>query len=442
MIVKNTEKKENSTVLFQVEADAEAFEAAVEKAYRRHKGSVFVAGFRKGKAPRAVIEGMYGAAFFYDDAAEILAPEAFDFGVAEAKIDNVGTPSFVNYEVDDQKAVTLTFSTEVYPEVVLGDYIGLEAVYTAPEVTDEEIDKELEELRHRNARMVDVERPVQSGDTVILDFEGFVDGEAFEGGKGENQSLEIGSGTFIPGFEDQLIGMEAEQDGEINVTFPENYVEHLAGKDAIFKVKIRSIREPQYPDLDDEFAKDVSEFDTLEEYKSDLKEKLVKERLENAENEFRSALILKAAENATCDVPESMIREKIDGYLHNYAESLGLRGNISKQDIIKMMGIDERQFAAMMRPNAQNQVKADLLLEKIVEIENIEVGQEEKDEFYKKIDEEYGEESQKIRDMIDENLMVRDLARKKAAELIFNSAVKKAPEAEVPAEENNEAGCK
>jgi trigger factor len=229
--------------------------------------------------------------------------------------------------------------------------------------------------------------------------------------------------------------MEKETDGEINVTFPEKYKEDLAGKNAVFKVRIHSIREPQYPDLDDEFAKDVSEFDTLQDYRNDLTEKLVKERHESAENEFKSALILKAVENATCDVPESMIREKIDGYLRNYAESLGLRGNISKQDIIKMMGIDERQFAAMMRPNALSQVKADLLLEKIVEVENIEVGQDEKDEFYQKVEEDYGEESQKIRDMIDERLMVRDLARRKAAELIFGSAVKKAPgEAEAPAE--------
>ena len=315
MIVKNTEKKDNSTIMFQVEADAEAFNAAIEKAYRRNKGSIAVAGFRKGKAPRAVIEGMYGAEVFYDDAAEILASEAFDFGITEAKIDNVGTPSFVDYKVDENKVITLTFTTETYPDIVLGDYIGLEAVYNAPEVKDEEIDAELEAMRKRNARMVDVERPVQNGDTVIIDFEGFVDGVAFEGGKGENHSLEIGSGAFIPGFEEQLIGMEAETEGEINVTFPEQYAEHLAGKDAMFKIKVHSIREPQYPEMDDEFAKDVSEFDTLEEYRNDFKDKLVKERLETAENEFRSALIFKATENATCDVPESMIREKIDGYL-------------------------------------------------------------------------------------------------------------------------------
>jgi len=328
MIVKNTEKKDNSTIMFQVEADAEAFNAAIEKAYRRNKGSIAVAGFRKGKAPRAVIEGMYGAEVFYDDAAEILASEAFDFGITEAKIDNVGTPSFVDYKVDENKVITLTFTTETYPDIVLGDYIGLEAVYNAPEVKDEEIDAELEAMRKRNARMVDVERPVQNGDTVIIDFEGFVDGVAFEGGKGENHSLEIGSGAFIPGFEEQLIGMEAETEGEINVTFPEQYAEHLAGKDAMFKIKVHSIREPQYPEMDDEFAKDVSEFDTLEEYRNDFKDKLVKERLETAENEFRSALIFKATENATCDLPESMIREKIDGYLQNYAESLGLRARL------------------------------------------------------------------------------------------------------------------
>lgn len=428
MIVKNTEKKEQSTVMFQVEVEPEAFEAAIDKAYRRNKGSIFVAGFRKGKAPRAVIEGMYGAETFYDDAAQILAPDAFDFGVAEAKLDNVGKPSFVDFKVEDNKAVTLTFSTEVYPEMVLGEYMGLEAVYDEKPVTDEDIETELDALRKRNVRMLNVERPVQNGDTVVLDYEGFVDGVPFEGGKAENQSLEIGSGSFIPGFEEQLVGMELENDGEIKVTFPKQYVEHLAGKDAVFKIKIHEIREPQYPDLDDEFAKDVSEFDTLEAYTNDIRRNLEKERHEKAENAFRSALIYKAVQNAECEVPASLIDEKLDGFLRSYAESLGIHGNVSKQDILKMIGMEEKNFVTMMRPNAIMQVKGDILLDKIAEVENIEVGQEEKDDFYKKIDEDYGEESDKIRAMIDETLMVRDLARQKAVEMICGSAVRKAPE--------------
>lgn len=428
MIVRNVEKKEHSTVMFQVEVEAEAFEVAVDKAYRRNKGSIFVAGFRKGKAPRAVIEGMYGAEVFHEDAAQILAADAFDFGVAEAKLDNVGNPSFIDYRVNEDKAVVLTFSTEVYPETVLGDYLGLEAVYSEKAVTDADVEKELQELRKRNVRMVDVSRPVQKGDTVILDYEGFVDGKAFEGGKGESQTLEIGSGAFIPGFEDQLIGMAPETDGEVNVTFPEKYAEHLAGKAAVFKVKIHEVREPQYPELDDEFAKDVSEFDTLEAYRDDIRAKLEKDSAEAAENNFRSALIFQAAQNITCDVPDSLVGEKIDGFLRGYAESVGIRGNVSKQDTLKMLGIDEKSFSDMMRPRALMQVKADLLLDKVAEVENIQIGQEEKDEFYKKIDEDYGKESEKIRSMIDETLMVRDLARQKAAELIFNSAVRKAPE--------------
>ena len=428
MIVKNTEKKENSTTVFQVEIDAEAFEAAINKAYRRNKGSIFVAGFRKGKAPRAVIEGMYGADVFYDDAAQILAPEAFDFGVAEANLDNVGMPSFINYTMDDGKAVTLTFSTEVYPEVVLGDYLELDAVYSEAEITDADIEKELHELRKRNARMVDVERPVQNGDTVTLDFEGFVDGVAFEGGKGENYSLEIGSGSFIPGFEDQLIGMTAGKEGKVEVTFPEKYAEDLAGKAAVFMVKIHGVREPQYPELDDEFAKDISEFDTLEEYKNDLRAKKTQEAKDRAESEFRSGLLYKAVQNITCDVPECMIKEKIEEFFRSYAESVGIRGNISKEDIVKMMGIDEKRFSEMMRPNAILQVKTDLLVDKIIEVENITVGQEEKDEFYKKLEEDYGEEFDKIKAMIDEKLMIRDISRRKALELIYNSGIKKAKE--------------
>ena len=265
MLVKNVEKKDNNTAIFQVEIDADAFEQAVNKAYKKLKNSIYVAGFRKGKAPRVVIEGMYGADIFHDEAVQDMAPEAFEYAVKEEDLNTVGTPSVADYNVDENKVCTITFTTDLYPVVTLGEYKGIEAPYAEPVVTDEEIDQQVEDTRKRNARYIDVERPVKEGDTIVFDFEGFVDGVPFEGGKAKNYSLEIGSGMFIPGFEDQLVGMEAETDGEVNVTFPEQYDPKLAGKDATFKVKIHAVREPQLPELDDEFAKDVSEFDTLDD---------------------------------------------------------------------------------------------------------------------------------------------------------------------------------
>ena len=304
MIVKNVEKKENNTAMLQVEIDAESFDKAINGAYKKLKGRINVPGFRKGKAPRMVIEGMFGADVFYEDAMESLAPEAFEYAVGEEKLDTVGMPSIVDFNVDDAKVLTITFSTELYPEVTLGQYKGLEGVYAEAEVTDEEVGAALADARKRNARFVDVDRPVQQGDSIVLDFEGFVDGVAFEGGKADNYTLEIGSGAFIPGFEDQLVGLAAGQEGEVKVTFPEQYAENLAGKDAVFKVKVHTVREPELPELDDEFAKDVSEFDTLEEYKADLRKNLAESRKTEAERSFKSEIMNQALDNMTAEVPE------------------------------------------------------------------------------------------------------------------------------------------
>ncbi len=442
MIVKNVEKKENNTALFQVEVDAESFEKAINAAYKKLKGNIYVAGFRKGKAPRVVIEGMYGSDVFHDEAVQTLAPEAFEFAVEQEKLDTVGVPSIADYNVDDAKVLTITFHTELYPVVTLGQYKGLEGVYSEAEVTDEEVEKELADVRKRNARFVDVDRPVQQGDTIVFDFEGFVDGVAFEGGKAENYNLEIGSGAFIPGFEDQLVGMEAEKDGEVHVTFPEQYAEELAGKDATFKVKIHTVREPQLPELDDEFAKDVSEFDTLEEYKADLRKNLTEARAAEADRNFRTEVMNKALDNMSVTVPEAMIAEKTDEFLRNYADSMGLRGSVSREDLIKGLGMTEESFTAMMRPGAERQVQADLLLDAIVKAENLQATDEEKENFYKQLEEDYGENAEKIKGMIDERLMVQDIERRKAADLIYSSAVKTEPKpeeaAEAPAEENKD----
>lgn len=445
MVVKNVEKKDNNTAIFQVEIDADAFEQAVNKAYKKLKNSIYVAGFRKGKAPRVVIEGMYGADIFHDEAVQDMAPEAFEYAVKEEDLNTVGTPSVADYNVDENKVCTITFTTDLYPVVTLGEYKGIEAPYAEPVVTDEEIDQQVEDTRKRNARYIDVERPVKEGDTIVFDFEGFVDGVPFEGGKAENYSLEIGSGMFIPGFEDQLVGMEAETDGEVNVTFPEQYDPKLAGKDATFKVKIHAVREPQLPELDDEFAKDVSEFDTLDEYKADLKAKTLERKTEGAEADFKNAVISKAIENMEVSIPESMIAEKIDEFLVNYADSMGARG-MSRENLLKAMGLDDATFSAMMRPAAERQVQADLLLEAVAKAENIEATEEDKNEFYNKLAADYGEEAEKIKGMIDENLMVQDIVHRKAADVMYDSAVKTEPKPdeetpaadEAPAEETGD----
>lgn len=445
MVVKNVEKKDNNTAIFQVEIDADAFEQAVNKAYKKLKNSIYVAGFRKGKAPRVVIEGMYGADIFHDEAVQDMAPEAFEYAVKEEDLNTVGAPSVADYNVDENKVCTITFTTDLYPVVTLGEYKGIEAPYAEPVVTDEEIDQQVEDTRKRNARYIDVERPVKEGDTIVFDFEGFVDGVPFEGGKAENYSLEIGSGMFIPGFEDQLVGMEAETDGEVNVTFPEQYDPKLAGKDATFKVKIHAVREPQLPELDDEFAKDVSEFDTLDEYKADLKAKTLERKTEGAEADFKNAVISKAIENMEVSIPESMIAEKIDEFLMNYADSMGARG-MSRENLLKAMGLDDATFSAMMRPAAERQVQADLLLEAVAKAENIEATEEDKNEFYNKLAADYGEEAEKIKGMIDENLMVQDIVHRKAADVMYDSAVKTEPKPdeetpaadEAPAEETGD----
>ena len=445
MVVKNVEKKDNNTAIFQVEIDADAFEQAVNKAYKKLKNSIYVAGFRKGKAPRVVIEGMYGADIFHDEAVQDMAPEAFEYAVKEEDLNTVGTPSVADYNVDENKVCTITFTTDLYPVVTLGEYKGIEAPYAEPVVTDEEIDQQVEDTRKRNARYIDVERPVKEGDTIVFDFEGFVDGVPFEGGKAENYSLEIGSGMFIPGFEDQLVGMEAETDGEVNVTFPEQYDPKLAGKDATFKVKIHAVREPQLPELDDEFAKDVSEFDTLDEYKADLKAKTLERKTEGAEADFKNAVISKAIENMEVSIPESMIAEKIDEFLMNYADSMGARG-MSRENLLKAMGLDDATFSAMMRPAAERQVQADLLLEAVAKAENIEATEEDKNEFYDKLAADYGEEAEKIKGMIDENLMVQDIVHRKVADVMYDSAVKTEPKPdeetpaadEAPAEETGD----
>ena len=421
MLVKNVEKKDNNTAIFQVEVDADAFEQAVNKAYKKLKNSIYVAGFRKGKAPRVVIEGMYGADIFHDEAVQDIAPEAFDFAVKEESLETVGTPSIADYNVDDAKVCTITFTTDLYPVVTLGEYKGLEAPYAEPVVTDEEIDSQVEDVRKRNARYIDVERPVQNGDTIVFDFEGFVDGVPFDGGKAENYSLEIGSGMFIPGFEEQLVGMEAEADGEVHVTFPEQYTEELAGKDATFKVKIHSVREPQLPELDDEFAKDVSEFDTLEELKKDLKDKLTHQREHAAEDAFETALLDQLAEGLQAEIPEAMYENRINDSVREFEYRLQSQG-LNLQTYLQYTGMDMEAFRKGFRDQAEKQVKVRLALEKIAKLEEIAPTAEEIEAEYAKYAEQYQMDADKVKAILPEKELVKDMAVGKAMDLVKEAA--------------------
>ena len=433
MIVKNVEKKEKSTVTFDVVIDAAAFEKAVNGAYLKNKSKIFVQGFRKGKAPRMVIEGMYGKDVFYDDAADDLAPEAFTFAAKQEDLRVVGTPAVKAVNVSEDKELTLSFLTAVWPEATLGQYKGLEAPKAKVEITDEQVDAEVEKTRRRNSRIVTVDRAAQQGDTAVIDYEGSVDGVPFDGGKDEGHNLVLGSGAFIPGFEDQVVGMSAGEERDVNVTFPEDYHEKsLAGKAAVFHVKCNEVKENQMPDLDDEFAKDVSEFDTLDEYKASIREKLTKAAEADAESAYQSALIEKAGDNMTADIPDAMIEEQLDSMVREYDRNLQMNG-LNLELYLKYLGQDVNSFRAQVRPTAERRAKTDVVLDKIAEAEDIQVSDEEIEEEYKKLAEQYNMELEQVKASLAKEVLEGDIKTRKAAQLIFDTGVPTEPAAEEPA---------
>ena len=436
MNVKNTEKAAGKATIV-IEVEKAEFDAALTKAYNKARKDIYVPGFRKGKAPRKVVEGMYGAKVFYEDAVNEIFPEIYEQAISAQALKVVGMPSVTKLDDGEDGGVVLTVETDLYPEVTLGDYKGLEVPKAEVNVTDDEVEAELNRMAERNSRIETVDRPAQEGDTVILDFEGFDNGVAFEGGKAEGYSLKLGSHSFVPGFEEALVGLSAGDEKDVDVTFPENYTPELAGKPVVFKCKIHEVKETQKPELDDEFAKDVSEFDTFAEYKDDVRARLLKNATERSESEFHSELLNAALENMTAAVPQSMVAEKTDEFLRNYAENMGLGGNVSREDVVKMLGLTEDAFDQMMRPTAMRQVQADLLLDAIAKAEDLKASDEDKAEVYKQIEEDYGENAEKVKEMIDEELMTRDLVRRKAASIIYDTAVKTEPKAaeEAKAEE-------
>ncbi len=436
MLLKNVEIKEDNTVVFQVEAEKEEFEKAVQSAYLKNRGQIYIPGFRKGKAPKAVIEGMYGHEVFYQDALDIIAPDAFEFGMKEADLKLVGSPSIVDFNVNDDRTAVFSFSCGLYPEVTLGQYKGLEAVRNELPVTDEDVQSELDSVRRRNARKVSVEREAQMGDVANIDYEGLLEGVPFDGGTDKGHDLELGSNSFVPGFEEQIVGMKIGEEKEIDITFPEEYVEDLAGKAVVFKVKLNSLTVNELPEADDEFAKDVSEFDTLEEYKEDLRKTIEKRRKDQADGAFRTEIMSKAVDNMTAAIPEVMIRAKEEEMLRNYAANFGMADrDISFEDLCKMMGLDEAALNVSVRPGAEFQVKSELLLEAIIKAEDIQVSEDERKAYIERVSSEMGVPADQLVKYFGDEFIDNELRKEKATNIMVDSAVVKEAEAEEAKEE-------
>lgn len=438
MIVKNVEKKEDNTLTFQVESDAAEFEAAVNGAYLKNKHSINIPGFRKGKAPRAVVEGMYGAEVFYQDAMDELAPKAFEQGVTENDVKFVGAPSIVDVNVTDDKTVAYTFSVTLYPEVTLGQYKGLSAERYPAEVDEDEIGYELEAARKRNSRKVDVEREAQMGDVANIDFDGYLNGERFDGGKAEAYDLELGSGSFVPGFEEQIVGMNIGDEKDIDITFPENYAPELAGKAVVFKIKLNNLSVNELPELDDEFAKDNG-FDTLDEYKADVKADLEKRKTEQREGEVRADLMHKAVENMTVEVPEVMVKEKAEEIIRNYARNFGVTdSSIPMDKLCEMLGLNEEAMKTSIMPAAEAQVKNDLLLEAIVAAEGFAPTAEETEEYIAKTAEKLGAKAEELKQYFGVDFIAEEQKKEMASNIIFDTAVITEAAPEEKAEEKAE----
>ncbi len=420
MNVKQVEK-ENGSAKIVVTIDREEFTSALDRAYAKVRKDIMIPGFRKGKAPRKFVERMYGDKVFYEDAVNEIFPEIYEKAVTEQQIKAVGQPSVTDMQTPDEGGVELTISTELYPEVTLGAYKGIEVPKDTIEIKDEEVDAELGRMADRNARIETVEREAQSGDTVVLDFEGFVDGKPFEGGKAEKYNLTLGSGSFIPGFEDQLVGLKAGDEKAVSVTFPEQYTKELAGKAATFQCRIHEVKQTIKPELDDEFAKDVSEYDTLDALKDSIRADLEKKRQEAVDRDFENAAVEIAGKNMTCQIPACMIDEQVDRHLEQFAYQLQMQG-MKLEDYIKMIGGDVKGLRDSMRPMAETTVRSNILLSEIVAQENIDVTDEELDEEIKKLAEQYQMEPEKVRETVDLAAVRSDLKGRKAVKLIVDAA--------------------
>ena len=430
MNVKSIEKKGNQATIV-VEIDKELMESGVNKAYLKARKNIMIPGFRKGKAPRKVIEGLYGAHVFFEDGLEEIFPEVYDFAVAKQEdLKAIGRPNLTDMQIADDNSVTITLTTDVYPEVTLGQYKGLEVEKPEAVVTDEQVQSELNQMAQNVAstEVVD-DRAAQMGDTANIDFEGFDNGVPFDGGKGENFDLKLGSGSFVPGFEEQVVGMTTGEEKDIDITFPENYHENLAGKAVVFHVKLNKITVTNVPAMDDEFAKDVSEFDTLEELKADVRAKQLEAAQKRIDADFENAAVEKASENTTVDMPNALVEKELDIQMERFGYQLQMSG-YSMEQYAKMMGGDVNSMRSAFRPTAEKQARISVTLEKIAEVENLTVSDEEIEEELKSLASQYEMEVEKVKSLVPAEELTESLKTRKAVKLIAESAVAVAPKAE------------
>lgn len=424
MALKSSNKVDTNVYEIEVTVAPEEFTQACKDAYLKRRKSIQLPGFRKGKATQGMIEKLYGEGFFYEDALEIVYPAVVTAAIEEAGLRTVDSPSELDVKtISKSEGVDMTMKVTVYPEVKLGQYKGLEAVQLPTEADDEDVANELTNMLDRNSRLVTVEdRAAEMGDTAEIDFEGFVDGVAFDGGKGENYPLELGSGSFIPGFEEQVAGHKTEEAFDVNVTFPEEYqAENLAGKDAVFKVKIHEIKTKEVPALDDEFAKDVSEFDTLDELKADLKKQLSEKKAEEARRDLENQLLEQAIDGMEAEIPEVMFTKRADEMINDYTYRLQAQG-IDLQTYLQYMGQDMDAFRATFKDGAEKQVKASLVLEAIVAAEKLEATEDEINAEIDKLAQQYGMEAEQIKKAVPADQIAADVTTKKALDLIVDSA--------------------
>lgn len=435
MLVKNVEKKDSKTASFQVEVDANEFDKAVTEAFNKNKSSISIPGFRKGKAPRAVVEGMYGSDVFYQDAIDALLAPAYEHGYDNCGLRIIGKPAVSNMDLSDDKVLTFTFDVELYPEVTLGEYKNLSAAKETFVITEEDVDGQINGVRKRNGRVIDLEREAQMGDTADIDFVGTLDGVAFDGGSAEGYELELGSNTFVPGFEEQIVGMNIGDVKDINITFPDDYTPEMAGKDVVFKVTLNGLSVTELPELDDDFVQDVSEFNTVEEYRADTRKDMERVMQEQMDAKWRTAIMTQACNNMTVEIPESMMEEKIDELIHSYAANFGLTDpKMTTDDIKNMMGLDEEAINATIRPAAEYQIKQELLLDAIATAENIEITDEELEDYIKGAAETVGVTADQIRQYFGEEYIKNEFKKEKASKIVIESAVETAPEAAPEAE--------
>ena len=433
MSVKSCEKLENSKVLLTVEVSPEDFEAALNKAYLKMRGKINMPGFRPGKAPRKMIESMYGAEVFYEEAVNIVLPDAYEGAVKEQELQVVGYPE-VELDSCGKEGVVFKCTVAVYPEVKLGQYKGLEAPKAEVKVMAADVNARLKEMADRNSRLVSVDRAAKKGDTADIDFEGFDNGVAFEGGKGENFDLELGSGSFVPGFEDQLVGMKAGEEKDIDITFPENYTPELAGKPVVFHVKVNEVKHKEVPAIDDEFAKDVSEFDTLEELKADTRKKLVEDREAAAQRAFEDALMQKVADGIQADIPDEMVDVQAQQMMENFQQQLAAQG-IPFDQYLKMTNTTEDDFKKQAHEPALQQVRMDLAVAALVKAEELEATAEEIEAEMKSVADKYGMDLDTIKKYLPEADVREQVLRSKAIKAVADAAVAVAPVVEETKEE-------